>query len=252
MKKIKPNHSVFIRSRGRAGTLTTPDVFPWASLVVHKSEGKKYRQAGYKGDMVEIPLSPEDEVDWNTSLAWNWIIDQSPTDRILLLDDDISRIGYVERRKLHVAEGAQILRFCNNMFDMAEDLGTSLWGINQQYDPKFYREYTPFSLTSVTLGPVFGLIRTELRADIRIFTKEDYDFALQVLHRDRVILRSNKWHYIAEHLTNPGGANDYRTMDLEESHNKRLIRKWGEKVVRRSRQGRKSVNCIIKWPIPGI
>lgn len=246
--KLRLNHTVFIISAGRPETVTSHRVFPYAKIAVPESQRRAYERAGYGCEIIGVP----DREDGNCAKKKNWCLRNSPTDRLICVDDDYLYMGYIERRETRRAQPWEIAGFCNNAFDMCEQISTVFWGVNQQFDPRFYREYSPISLLSPVLGPFQGMIRTDLRFDERIWLKEDYDYSLQVLNRCRKVLRFNKWHYCVNHISKAGGIVAKRTWEVEREHMELLRRKWGGRIVAFTRKGRESINPIVRWPVPGI
>ena len=149
----------------------------------------------------------------------------------------------------------EIMDFLVNGFIMAEDLGTPLWGVNLQSDPKFYREYSPFSFLSPVLAPfcchiIDDTVRRRIRYDERLGLNEDYDFFLQVIRIYHKVLRFNKYYYKADHLTVQGGCGAHRTLGEELRQAEIMIKKWGPKVV--TYDFNKSTNPRIRVPFKGI
>ncbi len=149
MKQVE----VYIPSLGRAKTLTTRRFFPDAQIVVSPEEADEYRDIWDEPLMV-LPTG----VQGNLSRVRNYILDNATSDWILTVEDDHYGFGYFEGDKEHKLDGKQLEDFVLNSFIMAEDLGTGLWGLNPQKDPKFYHMMTPFSFKSIILGPWMAVI----------------------------------------------------------------------------------------------
>jgi hypothetical protein len=244
---------VAIRSFRRAGRVSTFGPFPFAHVWVPESQAEDYRR--HYGDRV-VPIP--DECDGNLGRKLNAILDRSPRDWTLILDDDISRIGMWEGGRRHWLDPAQIAAMVNHHFDLAEQLGVRLWGINQNFDPTSYRVFCPINLLSPILGPLTGHLKPELRYDESVLGKDDYDFWLQNVRRYRKTLRANKYHYVHDHGKRPGGFVSMRTAEAERRGAARLIEKWGADIVRpggvkgkRHSSGKNILNTRIILPIPG-
>ena len=140
--------------------------------------------------------------------------------------------------------------FIYNGYNMCIELDCRLWGINLQSDPKFYREYNPFSLLGAVLGTFSCHYKPELRYDEELFLNEDYDFFLKNIKKYRKVLRFIKYYYIADHLNKAGGCGSYRLKDTEIEQAKIMQKRWGSKVFRFNIN--KSTNGIVNVPLKGI
>ena len=243
---------IYIISYKRADSVITGKWLPHATVVVPESQKEEYEKFN-ANPIMTIP----DEEDGNCAKKKNAILKRTEGENVVIMDDDIVGVGYHEKGKMVDVKEEYLQDFCNDMFQLAKDIDTVLWGINVQSDKKFYREYSPFSLKSVVLGP-FTCIRNidkEIRFDEKIFLKEDYDLSLQVLNKYRKVLRNNKWYYKSKHITNSGGLAGKRNSLIEEEHSRLLIKKWGSNIVtigRKTQGGRVSINPIVRVPIGGI
>ena len=244
---------ICVLSYKRADEVITGRYLPAATIVVPESQEVEYRQYN-KNPIVACP----DAEDGNISKKRNWTIKHfKDKEDIVLMDDDIRQIGYNE-------DGTGSFRispkrfeeFCLIAFNMCRELGTPLWGLNQNFDPLNYKSYSPFSFTSCVLGPVMGICKeNDFLFDEDIYLKEDYDFSLQVLLKYRKILRFNKYHYVSKHIFNKGGLVGTRSKELEKEHALRLQQKWGNKVVtifRTTAYGNETINPKVAVPIKGI
>ena len=243
---------IYIATYNRAGEVSTDQHFRNARVVMPASQADAYSDGQTFVNGAEIWPCP-DEADGNLCRKRNWILDNAPEDDVLLLDDDYTGVGFVEHRKQHRLDLDGVDRLLHTGFDLMHDLRTAMWGLNQQVDPKFYREYAPLSLTLPALGPWQAFSRSalgDLRYDPTLWLKEDYDMSLQVARRFHRVARLNKYHYIVNHLDKPGGQVSKRTLAEEERQLHRLRAKWGHDVV--SWNLGKSVNPRVRIPVPGM
>lgn len=232
----------------RAGKVDSVGVFKdKLILAVHECEVDEYRKVYPDNEIMVLP----DNLRGNMAKVRNYIRDNGGK-YILMVDDDVKAIGYHENLEQYVMDYDRLMEFIENGFIMTEELGTVLWGLNVQTDPKFYREYSPFSFLKVVLGPFCGHIVKDdgLRYDERFPLKEDYDFALQVLHKYHKILRFNKYYYEVSHLDKEGGCGSYRILQKEKEQLKLFQKKWGSRVVKYDLN--KSVNPVVRVPLKGI
>lgn len=236
---------------GRAGKVKTRKWYPDIALAVVESAYDEYVDKE-GGTIIKLPES----VLGNMSKTRNAILDLAGKDEwVVQLDDDIEEMGWMGDASgdptYNAYDVSTFWEFLNIHTEMAEDLGTALWGVNLQADPKFYREYTPFSLSSPVLGP-FSVQKPSagIRYDARLGLKEDYDLFLQHLHKWHKVLRVNRSYYKAAHITNSGGVVSFRNMEEEERQAKLLQKKWGSKIVKYDKN--KSINPKITSPIAGV
>jgi hypothetical protein len=244
--EIMSEYTICIPSYKRAKDCKAANWLTKAVICCHKFESEQYR----KNNKNRILIMPDDLAGKGMAVIRNWIVDNVKSKNTLMIDDDVTCIGYYEDEERHKFTESQVYEFIKNGFRMCKEAGTVLWGINLLEDKKAYREYSPFSLSSVVLGPFMGIIKThEVRFDERLGLKEDYDYSLQVLNKFRKILRFNKYHYIVGHLVGQGGCISYRTSKAEMTQRELFEKKWGKSIVRFRE---KDTNPVIRVPIPGI
>jgi hypothetical protein len=243
---------VVVPSYGRAGRVSTVDVFPSGVVVVPEKQAETYSALQELPEGWEIATIP-DSHDGNIARKRNAILDLYPDRDLLMLDDDYDYVGsWAEGEDRHLDHDG-IRHLISEGFRMVRELGTVLWGINVQVDRRFYREYTPISVTNIVLGPFLGITserRPDLRFDVDLWLKEDYDFALRVLHRYHRILRLNRYHYRVDHQSELGGVVANRNMVEERRQLFALQKRWGSDVVKIELH--RSVNPIIKVPLKGV
>jgi len=246
--------NVAIRSYKRAGQVSSLGFFPFAKIWIPESQLEDYKKFYDPKILVAIP----DEEDGNCPKKSNAILDRSPTDWILIIDDDIGGVGYWENNEHYWLKPEELDEVIDQNFKLADDLGVRFWGINQNKDPLIHYTYRPFSLLSPVLGPFGGHLNPELRYDPETLGKEDYDFWLQNIRKHRKTFRANKYHYIHKHGLSVGGLAGIRTMDWEKKGIERMKQKWGTKVFKvggcaggKSKTGKNILNSLVKVPIPG-
>ena len=236
---------IFVPSYKRAGDVLTRKVIPDSILAIHEFEEKDYKK-NEGGELLVIP----DELRGNIAKVRNFILDNANDDKIVMLDDDVKEVGYHQDCTQNEMNYNQILDFIDNGYVMCEELGCRLWGINLQSDPKFYREYNPFSLLGAVLGTFSCHFKPELRYDEGLFLNEDYDFFLKNIKKYRKVLRFLKYYYVADHLNKAGGCGAYRMKDTEIEQAKIMQKRWGSKVFRFDIN--RSTNGIVNVPLKGI
>lgn len=231
----------------RAGMVTSRAVSPAVTLCVHRAQAEGY------GLLEGEPIHTlSNSSIGNMAKVRNEMLEYgfSKSDRVVMFDDDVSEFRYIEQVRPWKMEPEEVGEFIIKGFLVAEELGVKLWGVNLQADPKFYREYSPFSFLSPILGTFSCHIENDLRYDERLGFNEDYDLFLQHIYRYHKVLRFNKYHYMARHLMGKGGCGAYRVLEEEKNQAQIMINKWGRDVV--SYDFRRSTNPIIRVPYRGI
>lgn len=237
----------FSPSFKRAETAITQKYLPFCKYVVAEFEADKYLEKKHN-----IWIVPND-AQGSVSKIRNYILDNAESKKIVMLDDDMTYIGRWNQQKAKKLSAIEVQEFCENGFILAESLGIKYWGINLLPDKGAYREYTPFSLKNTILGPFQAFNDLDLRYDVNLPLKEDYDLSLQVLNKYRKTLRFNAYHYSVKQHTNTGGCANYRTKQKEIDQFKLLQEKWGSDIVAKDKQAKGfDINPIVKVPINGV
>ena len=238
----------FSPSYKRPDTCITQKYLPYCKYVVAEFEADDYIRNGH--DVWVVPDSAQGSV----ARIRNYILDHAESDKIVMLDDDLSYIGRWNNQVDIKLSADEVHEFCEMGFNLASDMDIKYWGMNLLPDKGSYREYTPFSFKSCVLGPFQAFNGLDLRYDEDLPLKEDYDLSLQVLNKYRKTLRFNAYHYSVKQHTNIGGCASYRTIEREKKQLKLLQKKWGSKIVSEDKNSAKKfdINPVIKVPIGGV
>ena len=235
----------------RAGKVQIREWLPDVTLAVHEFEAAEYKKKN-GGNIMILP----DSLKGNMAKVRQFILETVEVGEwITMMDDDIKEVGYFGSPTGQPSQVAldtegfyELLEHGNSL---ANELQTGIWGLNVQSDPKFYREFNPFSLSSPVLGTFCVLKRTKgIDYDARLGLNEDYDIYLQYLRKYRKTLRMNRYYYQGDHLNLAGGCGDYRVIDEERRQAEVMQGKWGKQIVKYNFD--KSTNPRLYPPIPGI
>lgn len=245
----------------------TLDYLPFCKVWVDNKEYDDYIKAnkGFEENIISVP----DGIQGNVARIRNYILDQefkNGADVVCLVDDDMKGIyhfenknGYAYTRELVKAD--EFLEFLEDYSRMCDEFGFKLWGVNCNQDCLSYRHTTPFSTVSVILGPFCCHLKNDIRYDLNLPLKEDYDLFIQHCNKYRGVLRINKYHYDCKQSKQAGGCASYRNHDREEQQLKALQKKWGEDIVKfditenqNTKKKRKNIdyNPIIHIKIKGV
>lgn len=242
----------------------TLNIIPDLKIYIDEKEEKMYKKENPNGKFVICDKG----IQGNVARVRNYILDKEfsgGADVVCIVDDDLNglyrfdvdlknKFGYIRK------EITNIYEFIEKYSIICYELGYKLWGVNCNSDGMSYRHYSPFSLSSIILGPFCVHLKNDIRYDEKLPLKEDYDLAIQHLNKYRGILRLNFVHYICEQSTNAGGCASIRNLKKEKEQFELLQKKWGSDIVRidKSNKGRSNkikgldYNPIIKVPIKGI
>lgn len=259
------NISINIQSYKRAGIVDTLKLFKPKTVTVwvHNFEFKDYEKAYPSEHIMPLPDSTKGNLPRVKNHILNCQFGVNP-DAVLILDDDISKIGYWQDKKPVYLEGPGLIRFIEKYSRLCQEWGYKLWGVNVNFDKQCYREYTPFSTLSYVSSSFSCFLKgNRLRYDERFPLKEDYDMTFQQCLAHRGLMRVNKAWYVKKSAENVGGCATYRSIEREREQLLLLQKKWGDDLVRmdslensRSHKSEKvrtyDINPVIRVPIAGI
>lgn len=246
---------IFSPSYKRAKGVKTHKIVDRVIYCVHEFEKDEYLKEGYKIEVIP------DEIRGNISRVRNYIKNNLFNGHSVIIDDDIEDIKYwtfVKGKPRHKSLD-DFDKFLDIGFQMAEDCGARLWGVNILGDKGSYREYTPFSFTSTVSGSFMGFLNNEIQFDEKLPLKDDYDFCIQNLNKYRKILRFNAYSLVKKDHGNIGGCADYRNIETEREQLNLLREKWGSAIIKFDNPSSRNknmknfdINPIVKVPIRGV
>lgn len=254
--------NVVIPSYGRADAMVGKDYFSYASYVIPESQRDEYAKNIASDRLIVIP----DSCDGNIVKKRNWILKNIPRP-LLMLDDDVRCLMMTEG--MHQVKDKEHMKAIEKIrltpdeawnviatgFEMCEEFGARMWGLNINTDGRNYQQYLPIRLNQIILGPFQGHLDHDLEFDEDAGAKEDYDMALQQLRDYKKILRFNKYSYDCDHGDNKGGIVSMRTMEKEIGWGKYLMEKWGTKIIKYPlfpKNMASILNGQVKIPIRGV
>ena len=248
---------IFSPSYKRSKDVKTHKIFPGVIYCVHEFEFAEYKAEGLNC----MPLP--DKLRGNLSKVRNYILDNYINGVGLMIDDDIEalKIWSLGEDNLPMSKSIEDPeQFVEMGFNLCEEAECKVWGVNIIGDKGSYREYTPLSFTNYVSGSFMGFINNDLRFDVNLPLKEDYDYTLQNLNKYRKLLRINFAFMVKKDHGNLGGCADVRTVIKEREQMKLFQKKWGSKIVKNDlsikkgsiKQKMYDINPIIKAPIKGV
>lgn len=241
------DYAVLCPSYRRVTSAISHKLFPPEKFwyVVREFEAPAYRKVWPQ--VIAIPDGAVSNIADTRNWIWSYA-EQLGIRWLVQCDDDIKRFLWLLHRKRHYLDVSALDQIVLNGFQMAEDAGTCLWGMNIVPDPMSYYPNTPFAFDKPVLGPFLGTVDMKLRSDERLTLKEDYDLFLQAMSHSGKVLRFNYLYYDCDHQELAGGCQTYRTSEKEAEQNLLLQQKWGSEIVQRNRRYPDSVNMKIQIP----
>lgn len=222
---------------------------------VDGSEYEDYVASNPEENIVKVPSG----VQGNVARIRNYILDQNTeADVIVLLDDDIKNMGYWKKSEKIIIDKDLFFDFIKIYSVLCNDFGFRMWGVNVNNDKLSYREFTPFNTSSFVGGPFQVFLKgSDLRYDESLPLKEDYDMLIQQCNKYRGVLRVNRFFYDCKQSQQMGGVANMRNYKKEQEQFDLLQKKWGSKIVKYDKKGKKNstnidYNPIIKIPIKGV
>lgn len=251
--------NVIIPSYKRSHDLKGKDYFTMGKYCVPESQKNEYIEQVGVDRVITLP----DSEDGDITKKRNWIL-KNIERPLVMIDDDVSCISYYEQRtgendgnhKKKILDKFIFIDFLTVSFELCNEFNCNMWGVSQNEDNRIYKEFLPFNLSSIILGPFQGHLNHDLLFDERVGTKDDYDMSLQQLREYNKIFRWNKFHYICEHGDNKGGIVSYRTQEKEINYCKAIMLKWGKKIIQYRIPPQKMTDLLnakkVNIPIKGV
>lgn len=212
---------VAIPSKGRAGIITSQEIFKSAVLYVPESELRQY--SIYKNEVVGVPSDVK-----GITQTRNWILKNNFCN-IFFLDDDLEYGGYVERsaekyKVKRVKEESVYLREISKLFEVSDQSGSKIFGLFTVGNNLTNYAYNPFLFNGVCLGSCMGIINDgTYYFDESFEVKEDYELTLRHYTDRGLTVRSNILFMQHEHIQLRGGCRDSSRILKEKEAIKKLI-----------------------------
>jgi len=226
---------IAIPSKGRAGIITTTDIFKSGVLFVPESEVRQY--SIYKNEIVGIP----DKIKGITATR-NYILKNNDCN-IFFLDDDFEYGGYVERtdekyKVKRIKEESNYIKEIQKLFEVAEQSNSKIFGVFTVGNNLTNYAYNPFLFNGVCLGSCMGIINDgTYYFDESFEVKEDYELTLRHFTERGITVRSNILFMQHEHTQLRGGCRDSNRIQKEKLAVKRLITMYPNMIKEAKHRG---------------
>jgi len=214
------NFQIAIPSKGRAGLITSNEIFKSAVIYVPENEVKQY--SIYKNKIVGIPIELK-----GITATRNWILKNNDCN-IFFLDDDFEYGGFVERtdekyKVKRVKEESVYIREIEKLFEISEQSNSKIFGLFTVGNNLTNYAYNPFLFNGVCLGSCMGMINSgSYYFDETFEVKEDYELTLRHFTERGIIVRSNIIFMQHEHTQLRGGCRDSNRIAKEKDAVKKI------------------------------
>lgn len=213
---------IYCPSYRRADAIITQNILNDVTYVVRASEEEAYREAGVK----KILSAPDEEIN-SMSKVRQWILDNTPEDIIIQVDDDIKQILYRTDIVMEIKDKDVIDIEFLRIAQLLSDLKLGYATITVTPRPYLYQEEFKFNSMG---GGIYWYNKECYKAvnDDKADCKEDVDKILQELMINRIILMPK---YLAMYVktdTNEGGDNINKNSRVIRECNEYMKLKWGK------------------------
>lgn len=247
--------NIIIPSYKRSHELKGKDYFLMAKYCIPESQRDEYVKIVGIDRIITIP----DDQDGNIVKKRNWIL-KNVARPLIMIDDDVKKLSYWDNRKKSYLRKDLDKNLINELFEefisLSLQFSVKMFGVSQNTDDRVFKEFSPFSLKNIILGPFQGHLDHDLLFDERVGTKDDYDMSLQQLHKYKKILRFNKFAYECDHGDNKGGIVSYRSKGKEVQYCEAIMKKWGSAVIKYELPPKKMTDLLnakyVNVPIKGV
>lgn len=214
---------IYVPSYKRSNIIKTDKILNQCTYVVRESEEDLYREAGVRS----IMTAPDNEIDSLPKIR-QWIIDNTPEDIVIQVDDDIERFSYVNKVNMVEVEDPDIVDAeLARIAQIISDLDIGFASIRMQESVVKYNEEFRFQST-IGLMCWFNKSALKSRYDENVLFKADTDFQLSELLENRIIIVPEYLRAKAMYDKNSGGNNVNKNSQTMMQTIEYLRNKWGK------------------------
>jgi hypothetical protein len=216
---------IAVPSKGRAGRVRTQAVLPSCAVYVPHLEAASYRDLGAR-NVVPVP----DTVRGITATR-NWILRNTRSRRVVMIDDDVQVQGYVrllsrQASRQSLDEATWLAEF-RKLFDLTEQLQFRIWGVATDGATRSCYPYFPFRWRSYITASCMGIVNDgRVAFDESYPVKEDYELCARCIAQDGGVVCAQYLYWSNSHWHDKGGCHDYRTQGMERDAIRRLCKAY--------------------------
>lgn len=237
-EEVKPlDMTMVIMSRKRAEILSThtDKFFPNAIICIAVEEYEDYAEIFGEDRLL---VHPNEII--GTGPLRQWILDNVRSEIVVMIGDDISKVySQVGFKKRRIEDPKSVAALVERCAIAAKDSGARLFGFaigSIPFSYKPYKPFEPFNLCTWTDG-VAGVIGRELRYDTTLKLREDIDFCLNTLMKDRYVYIDTRFLFAHDRFNLAGGNSAIRSEERHQDEMRYLKKKWKNHIKFRKVKG---------------
>ena len=216
-------------------------LFPGAYVTVNKSGIDIYRKVVPKKQLLEHPDMPLIETR-------NWILDTFQEDSVVQFNDDVQKLVKFGNTSKTIRDPEIIKGVILNTMQCALDLdiGVFCWSVTANAS-MIFPQIRPFRANAPCSSHAFGVCgkARDRRFDPTFRARGDYDYTLETLLNDRLLLCDVRFSFDCGGMSRGGGGQSGTLTGAQIDEGElALRRKWGKCV---GESGVKSVNKKKTW-----
>lgn len=208
---------IAIPSKGRPNLVRSLSAIPSAVIYCPENERDAYSRCNPRTKVVGVPS----QIIGITKTR-NWILDNTPSPRVVFIDDDLKKCGWSEATETRfigkrLTEPQWLDEFMK-LFDITEQMGLRIFGLDTLGEPRAIYTYKPFVFHTYVTASCMGILNrgsNRARFDETFPVKEDYELTLRCIKEDGAVLGARYLYWANYHWAQPGGCRDYRTQAME-------------------------------------
>lgn len=227
-KRKKVEYQIVVPSLGRAVNMPKLlSLLPNAIITVNESGIEPYEKYVPKAQLLPHP-------DMKLIETRNWIFDNVKSDCIIQFNDDIDKLVRVGVRSKTFRNPRIIDGVIRNTYQCAKDLGIGVfcWSLTPN-NSMLHTTVRPFRASAPCSAHAFGMMgkARDRRFDPAFRGCGDYNFTLETLRDDRLLLCDVRWHFSCGKMSSGKGGETGALSTNERMDAQKLLRdKWGKYI----------------------
>ena len=222
------NYKIVVPSLGRPHLMPKlMALLPDAIVTVNESSIGEYYGSGVPDEQLlphpDLPLTE----------TRNWIMDNVEADCLIMFNDDLQKCVKIAHSSKTIRNAKMIQQIIRNTMQCAIDLDIDVfcWSLTSNFSMLF-PEVRPFRASapmSTHAWGVRGKALKERRFDTKFRGCDDFDYTLETIQRDRLLLCDVRYHFDCGGMSRArGGESGKQKSDVLATAQKDLRTKWGK------------------------